>query len=400
MSFIRIILSEATKTTNDDLSKSAYDSALAGVEDAKVALMKYHQCIDQGYTGKKYGSAECETLIYTMDNEIRNSSCDVVSKVLNRIRRDSEGEEVIVQENPAGSENSSDMLQAYTCVKITEELEDYRSQVNASNRLRVIPIRTTDVNSVTAIKFDWFSNSGHEDHNGTSDHFPTLSEYNSNKNIPVVNLDIYQTDVNYSLGELSVNNGSVGTDHASLYLRPASSGDKPTKISVSKVLDASDKSDNEPINVNCTNNEGFKCQSIVQIPKPFNGGPRNSSSFLLRVEIPYGQDDVDFAVTLCTGADSDPCGSTTKFVGVQAQIDSTGRANDVFRRVDGRVELVDTNFPYPEFAVQLDSSDDSALAKDFWVTDNCWRSDPEEGVTTCSEDASKNNTGPAETVYP
>ena len=35
LSFIRIILSESSQTSNDDLSQSAYDSALAGVEDAK-----------------------------------------------------------------------------------------------------------------------------------------------------------------------------------------------------------------------------------------------------------------------------------------------------------------------------------------------------------------------------
>ena len=33
VSFIRIIINEVTKTTNDELAQSAYDSALAGVED-------------------------------------------------------------------------------------------------------------------------------------------------------------------------------------------------------------------------------------------------------------------------------------------------------------------------------------------------------------------------------
>ena len=38
--FVRLTLSEAGQTSKSDLSKSAYDSALAGVEDAKVALLK------------------------------------------------------------------------------------------------------------------------------------------------------------------------------------------------------------------------------------------------------------------------------------------------------------------------------------------------------------------------
>ena len=41
VSFIRIIVSESLRTANSELAQSAYDSALAGVEDAKTALMKY-----------------------------------------------------------------------------------------------------------------------------------------------------------------------------------------------------------------------------------------------------------------------------------------------------------------------------------------------------------------------
>ena len=40
LSFVRIILSEARQSDDDELSQSAYDSALAGVEDAKRAVNK------------------------------------------------------------------------------------------------------------------------------------------------------------------------------------------------------------------------------------------------------------------------------------------------------------------------------------------------------------------------
>ena len=50
LAFTRLILSEVNQTTNSNLSKSAYDSALAGVEDAKVALLKYHDCLNKGHT--------------------------------------------------------------------------------------------------------------------------------------------------------------------------------------------------------------------------------------------------------------------------------------------------------------------------------------------------------------
>lgn len=43
LSFIRIILSESQQTGNDDLSQSAYDAAMAGVEDAKLAVNQWYK---------------------------------------------------------------------------------------------------------------------------------------------------------------------------------------------------------------------------------------------------------------------------------------------------------------------------------------------------------------------
>lgn len=48
LSFMRIILSEAGQSSDDDLSRSAYDSAMAGVEDAKTAVNRYYDCISSG----------------------------------------------------------------------------------------------------------------------------------------------------------------------------------------------------------------------------------------------------------------------------------------------------------------------------------------------------------------
>ena len=48
LSFVRIIISEVIQSSNDDLSQSAYDSALVGVEDAKIAVNRYYQCLSRG----------------------------------------------------------------------------------------------------------------------------------------------------------------------------------------------------------------------------------------------------------------------------------------------------------------------------------------------------------------
>ena len=43
-SFAAVIISEVARSSNDDLAQSAYDSALAGVEDAKLAYYNYQNC--------------------------------------------------------------------------------------------------------------------------------------------------------------------------------------------------------------------------------------------------------------------------------------------------------------------------------------------------------------------
>ena len=373
MSFIRIMISEATKSTNDDLSKSAYDSALAGVEDAKIALVKYHQCLDQGYTANQ--TTKCGRIITYMNEH----NCDVAAKILGR--NNGEGGEVAVKEGSISSSNpeSEQMEQAYTCVKIDEELSNYKSTVRSTNRVRLVPIRAKDFNKITGIKFQWFSNRHTNDSiNTTKNDFSPLSAHTTS--IPPIAVDLYQTDQNFTLGELSVNNGNTGTDRVSLLLNPQYSTSEDTlRLSDTTVLNYSDKADNSPVPANCGYDNGgeeFRCQTIIQFPRPFNGGTPNETTMLLRVELPYGDVESDFAVTLCTGSSlSTLCDTTTEFLGVQAQIDSTGRANDLFRRVEARVELIDTNFPYPEFAAQLSGDDGDNISKDFWVTRNCWQSD-------------------------
>jgi hypothetical protein len=66
-----------------------------------------------------------------------------------------------------------------------------------------------------------------------------------------------------------------------------------------------------------------------------------------------------YSVKLLKGVD------VVQFDGVLPAVDSTGRANDIFRRVSSRVEMNPINFPYPDAAVDITGS----LCKNFTVTD-------------------------------
>lgn len=379
MSFIRIMLSEATKSTNDDLSKSAYDSALAGLEDAKIALVRYHQCLDQGEKANQSAPVgTCGYIIWTM----QHADCDTVAMVLGRNGSNkNKSEEVLIQEGKYGSANqdSIDMEQAYTCVKISEHLPDYRSFVSDSNRVRIVPLRSEDIASIKAIRFKWFAISGHEGYTangskvyGSTDALVSNSSQVTNKYIPPVVVDFYQTDDNFNIGELSINNdNNNGTDRVSLFLKPTA-GTGAGSITTSNIFNKySHKADNQLAEVGCGYKDDFMCQTIIELPPTYNGANRDSTTALLRIELPYGGEEADFSIELCRDT---ACNDRVPFVGVQAQVDSTGRANDLFRRVDARVELIDTNFPFPEFAVQLEGDSDSKTNKNFWVTKNCWHS--------------------------
>lgn len=390
LSFIRIILNDATESTNTDLYQSAYDSALAGVEDAKIALLKYHDCLSQGIVGKSGASSgTCPDIIYQMEQGANNDDCDVVQKVLGRSQEDQH--EVIIQETQTSTEagNSFELSQAYTCVKITEETDDYLTTLTSSDDVRIVPLRSADINNVNAIQFSWYANNVSDIANKYM-RSNILEKNGETYAPPVITLEIFQTDSSggepyFTLGELSANNdASNGTDHALLMLKPVESGGT-NLITASNVLDHSDKYDNAPINVNCNNTSDFACTVTVELPATFRGTPPAQATRFLRVNIPYEQPSTDVSVLLCTQVSGGNCTEHTKFTGVQAAVDSTGRANDLYRRVETRIELVDVYYPFPEYTLYL-SGKDNNLNKSYYVTNNCKKAD-NGAVSGCANSA-------------
>ncbi len=401
MSFVRIIINESISTVNADLYKSAYDSAMAGVEDAKIAVLKYHDCISQGYTANESASvSSCPRIIYEMQQGIATNSCDTVAKVLGR----EEGKEntqysTIIQETQSTSNkgSSSYMEQAYTCVKITEETDDYLTTLSAADSTRIIPLHSANLADINAIEFSWYSdvNARSNSANYMIDSGSTSTKLKDNSQTyapPVVTFEIFQTDSSngepdYSVGELSVNNSkSTGTDHAMLVFEPrplsGGSGNKNI-VAASSVLDHSDKHNNDLIITDCKVGEKYACTTTIMLPPTYNGTPRAAATTFLKVSLPYQRPSTDISISLCKNwnGSENKCDGYTTLTGVQAAIDSTGRANDLYRRVEARVELVDLYYPYPEYAIYLGGT--NKTDKSYWVTDNCYRA--ENGSTSkCS----------------
>ncbi|MBR0480139.1 hypothetical protein IJJ49_02685 [Candidatus Saccharibacteria bacterium] len=406
VSFASVIISEVSRSSNDDLSQSAYDSALAGVEDAKLAFYNYQSCLEKGATATApdgNGTISCGEIIYWMEHsdgsEVYNNPCDMVAHILGRIG-ELEASEVVVEESSSAGNN---MLQAYTCAEIKTSLTDYRGSLTSGNPTRVVQAKLDGVaaKSIKKVKVSWYSDSTGPVTNYTNFNsstkkvtFPSLASTQASTP-PTIAVQLIQTADTFNFGDFDQVSGTA-TDRATVYLVPtnsassAQSSNKPdnyigvyngsanvlTAAQIAKTNDRTVK--NLPYVVYCNNESDFLCSVTMELPEPI-GGTRNDETFMFMLSIPYGQPDTDFSLEFYC-ADGTVCGtaaavaetgssSQARVKGIQINIDSTGRANDLFRRVETRMDTSDIYFPYPIYAVELLGDDsDSLLKKSLTVT--------------------------------
>lgn len=398
LSYMRIIVGEASRNSNVDLSQSAYDSALAGIEDAKTTLLKYHECLS---TDSR--SENCNHIINTLQGsagktgKLNNEDCDTVNAALYK----GTGEVVLAERVSGNSNASTNLLQAYTCVTVAEELNDYRTTLNSGERTVMIPIRTYDINKIQSIVLRWYSQS-----NGNMKYMPSTSSAGLDTGMPlqvnnsasayappVIYTQLIQTASTFNPRTDFLLNNNTKTNRAEVFLYPKSNNNLPentTEITAAqfaqtanKTIDEVSGSDTNRLKrANCYSNwnaasGAYACNVVIGIPRPIGDNKRGDNTMFLRVVLPYGVPETDISVSLYSkdssevkdylkGTNANP--GLIKFQGVQAKIDSTGRANDLFRRVEARVELVDHYYPYPEFAIESTSD----ISKNFFITKNCW----------------------------
>lgn len=422
-SFATVMISEVTRSSNDDLSQSAYDAALAGVEDAKLAYANYQRCMS---TNKSYitnpptstdgsDSVNCQNIVYWMNH----GDCDMVAKMLGRGH---EGEQGVFITETTGNSGIS-MQQYYTCVKMATILDDYRANLTMDNNARVVKVQFANsktAKDVASVKLSWYMINETETTNFSN--LQTLANgapsrvafYPADERRPAtppsIVMQLIQTADQFSLGgsrstpdassyssmgdrginvsEMGLNGISQGeaTDRATMFFTPAGCNgggcdDNMVKEFASKtvsgnykgVYDATRGSDgenylrkadvaatnnqygtNEPFAVYCNEKSAdFACSVRVQLPDPVTGGGdnaggRNDDTFMFLVTLPYGEPDTDFSLQFYDNA-----GNVLQIADTQVTIDSTGRANDLYRRVETRLEPTDTAFPYIYYVMEL-----------------------------------------------
>jgi len=360
VSFLRIMTADQRQASGNDLAQSAYDSAQAGVEDAKRALIWYaEQC-------KSGNAAACATAT----SSIASSTCN---EAIRKANGWTSAGEIKVQQSSAVDQGTGESIdqaldQAYTCVTLQLDTDDYVATIGADQSV-LIPL--AGKNTFDTITLQWFSEADLSSATASaapdttaSTPKPLLTQSTWPTNRPsVLRTQFMQVGPSFKLTDFDSTTASSQSNVNTVFLYPSTSGVASTVLTQRDVrADPSGAStpagaNSAPLPTKCVAaipSGGYSCSITLTLPSPVGASDRKDTTAYLRLTSFY----VGSHVRVMLGG--------TQFNSVQPIVDSTGRANDVFRRVQSRVDLYDTStFPYPDAAVDVNGN----FCKDFGVTD-------------------------------
>lgn len=347
-SFAQLMMRNQQQAQANDLSQSAYDSAIAGVEDAKRALVRL---------------AECDKTGSSCANDIRNAfsdlqGCDAL-QVAGVVRFDIGKQEVKV--------GDADQNQAYTCVKVQLDTPDYQDDGLAPGVPVVVPLKSES--NFDTVRLSWFTKADLDKISGESG-VETVA-------LPSGTVNLVDTDdwpkyapglmrtqlIQFTQGSINLDEfNQKGTPNArTLFLYPRNySTSVPLQVDFNNDVRRQDTTTNNLAQASCndtfTEFNGYACQ--VDLKLPTVAGAREA---YLQLQT-YYQQFSSYKLELLEGS------TPVNLKEVQPLIDSTGRASSQFRRVEARVTLRNDaiNLQYPDAALSVDGD----LCKNFFVTNS------------------------------
>lgn len=381
VSFLRLMIADQQQASNADLSQSAYDSANAGVEDAKRALLRYQQvCLNS--------PAECSALSPLLSTDVCNAALFVGDGVV-PWTADMKGDEdapgeVPVQQSVDGSD--SQLNQAYTCVTMKLKTNNYVGNV-AANDSQLVPLIGEDGLTFDTVNINWFSRVDVGNDEGDVDLLNVVTgqpltrkdAWVTNRP-PVLRTQLIQFGDTFKTTDFDIVNSSGQANAMTLFLYPSSAGGATNSESFVgndiRKNDAADDPDpdspsDSPMAVRCeatVSDGGYACSMALRLPEPINGLPASGDNPTAYLRLTPLYNATHFEVILSQGVLNSTGSNLVKFQDVQPEIDSTGRANDLFRRIKARVDLFDTSFPYPDATIDINGN----FCKDFSVTDTTY----------------------------
>lgn len=343
-SFLRIVIRDGQQASNQDLSQSAYDSAQAGVEDAKRALAIYHQtCADSTK------SAQCADMGSELSKDINDQSCRILAEKFGI--GDISSNETIIRTGSSGES----LDQAYTCVKISTLTDDFEGELREGGS-KIIQLKSTD--PFNHIKISWHTRVDNNQRNEVSlpsssnnmlESFSDKSKWSNDRFPSVLRAQIITKGSSYDYS----NYIDQDKNHSkTAFLFPSSNTVVDTAFGSTVVRGQSadtrfnfSKDSLSAVRCNRTMTAAtYACSAVIKLENDIVA----SDGAFMKLSSQYGA-TTNYSVELM-----DSSANTVRFDGVQPLIDSNGRANDLFRRVHARVEMHQGSLPIPEFAVSTD----------------------------------------------
>lgn len=324
--FAQIVNQDQRQVTNTDLSSSAYDSAQAGVEDAKRALAQFKKtCIETKSTEGDCDPATGKYLKPT-DGAFSGASCSAFQDQLGeddlKLKIDDISREVRVT-----TDSSDEALdQAYTCLKFSWKTNDYKRTLKGGNTI-LIPLKTVS-GSPSSIRINWFDKS-------QATNFAIPSDANNFKLPQNTAVDVWDSQtppiiraqiISVPKNDFSVDEIDAGSRTVFLYPSTAGSGDVEFLLSG---VDAGRRNMKiGPVAAKCDpDSVAYACSATL---RNFSPGAISDYNYYIRITPIYG--DAKMQIQMF-----DVSNSILQFDGVEPEVDSTGRANNVFRRVVSRI---------------------------------------------------------------
>ena len=339
--FMRLMIMDQRQSSNNDLSQSAYDAALAGVEDAK-RVVRAAQTGNIQAAGVLNGPINCNMV----------AASGVVGG-------STSGDTIIQTGTGAGKRFD----QAYTCVKITMKSQDFVYK-SIEDKSQLIPLRATS--SFNRISIEWYRRDDESNLGGanavnteisTTGELPARNSWHSNTP-QLMRAQLINPGPTFSLSTLDTT--GVTSFFRPNVLRSDVAGQDGTAVS-SKTSDRPRATDGNEHNngtniVSCSKTFKFSgeysCKAVIDVDEIAAG----SETAFLRLTSIYKGGSVKVSLQKTDG-------TIVNFDGVQPIVDSTGRASNLFRRVEARLQIGD-DFAYPDNAIELKNS----LCKDFSVS--------------------------------
>lgn len=375
--FVRIVIQGQMQATADDLSKSALDSAYAGVEDAKRAIAEYSvlECASSNVpVGNQDRCNELnQALVATTSTGWTGCNSMIAAGVATSVAAGSN--EVAVKANNNAADDS--LNQAYTCVKVKMKPDNYVTTTRQDESI-VVKLKPEAGQSFDQVKIQWYDigNTGGTisvDDLSTGLKLPSTWPLNRPA---VMKAQLLQYGSSFKLSNFD----SDSDFNATQFLVPSSVGTNIADFSSDNRQHQNDSSSANTtaraVRCDSTATSGYACEITLSLPSNWDDDDATADDIVnrqafLKLSQFYASASTEVSITMLnTTMPGVPIRFTT-----QPIVDVTGRANDVFRRIQSRIDLDRSSIPNIESAVDVTRS----LCKNFIVTDTEWQYQPRPG---------------------